>query len=158
MKTLMPLCAVAVLSLAACGEDVNPPTEPAEPVTPPPSEAPTPEPGQPAPMPASFVGLWAADLAWCSNTPATGDRVPIRITPTRFEGYENRCDILEVRESGGVYDTDMRCTAEGTTSDQTIRMLVQGDAMDLTYVSAGGGKVQLNRCADPQVTVDQPGG
>ena len=117
MKTLMPLCAVAVLSLAACGEDVNPPTE-----------------------------------------PATGDRVPIRITPTRFEGYENRCDILEVRESGGVYDADMRCTAEGTTSDQTIRMLVQGDNLDLTYVSAGGGKVQLKRCADPQVTVDQPVG
>ena len=66
--------------------------------------------------------------------------------------------ILEVRESGGVYDADMRCTAEGTTSDQTIRMLVQGDNLDLTYVSAGGGKVQLKRCADPQVTVDQPVG
>ena len=97
--------------------------------------------------------LYVVDPAFLSY-----DRVPIRITPTRFEGYENRCDILEVRESEGVYDADMRCTAEGTTSDQTIRMLVQGDNLDLTYVSAGGGKVQLKRCADPQVTVDQPVG
>lgn len=158
MKAATLFAAALALSLAACGEDVNPPTEPAEPLGPPPGETPPPAPGQPVPTPANFVGLWAADPAWCGNTPATGDRVPIRITATRFEGYENHCDILSVREAQGVYDADLRCTSEGTTSDQAIRMLVDGDNLDLTYVSAGGGKVQLKRCLDPAVTTMQPAG
>ncbi len=142
MKALI-LFAPLVL-LAACerdSADVNPPTAPAEPVAPPPTAGGT---------PASFVGVWSANQAWCSNAEATGDGVPIRISTTRFEGYENSCDILAVREDGGVYDADLSCTAEGETSEEIIRMLVNGDAMDLTYVSRGGGKVILQRCpAEP---------
>ena len=137
--------AAAVLMLAACGEQTNPPTEPAEAVTEAPTVNPT-APIQPGEGPESFVGTWAAQAAWCDNTSATTDQVPIRITAERFEGYENRCDITAIEQTGDSYDASLACEAEGMTSRETVNMRVVEDRLTLTYADRGGEPVQLVRC------------
>ena len=142
---IAPAAAAAVLMLAACGEEGNPPTEPAEP----PTDAPTIDPTvaiQPGQGPDSFVGTWAADEAWCGNTSATTDQVPIRITAERFEGYENRCDITAIEQTGDSYDAHLSCEAEGMTSRETVNMRAVGDTLTLTWADRGGEPVRLVRC------------
>lgn len=144
----------AVLLLAACGrEEVNPPTEPARAVEPPPDAAP-PDPAldrpRPGTGPASFVGRWAADVAWCPNT--SGERQPITITPTRFEGYENSCAIDRLDEQASSYLADLTCTAEGMTTQERVRMTVDGQRMALSWLSRNDLRVELTKCttlADP---------
>lgn len=128
-------------SLAACGED------PAAPDTigaTGPDAAPAQASG-PESTPA-FVGAWAANAAWCGNTPATGDSVPIRISETRFEGYENRCDIVQIDGGGTSWNATLSCEAEGQTNMERVRMDVTGDAMNLVYVDRGGEGVTFTRC------------
>ena len=137
--------AAAVLLLAACGDQTNPPTEPAAPVTEAPMVNPT-APIQPGEGPESFVGTWAAQEAWCENTSATTDQVPIRISAERFEGYENRCDITAIEQAGDSYDASLSCEAEGMTSQETVNMRVIGDRLTLTWADRGIEAVQLVRC------------
>lgn len=128
-------------SLAACGED------PAAPAAPGPTGADAPPADAPAPeITPAFVGAWAANAAWCGNTPATGDSVPIRISETRFEGYENRCDIVQIDGGGTSWNATLSCQAEGQTSMERVRMDVTGDALNLVYLDRGGEGVTLTRC------------
>lgn len=142
------IAAALVLSLAACGEDpVNPPTEPAAPV--PAAATGVPEtPGAggqlPGSGPQSFVGRWAADVAWCPNT--EGPERPIMITTTRFEGYENTCAIDAIDERTNSYTAELTCTAEGVTSQERVRFAVDGQRMTLTYLDRDGAQVQLIKC------------
>ena len=128
------------LSLAACGEDsrLNPPTEPADPIqgvteTVPGAEAAS-NTAQllPGAGPVSFVGRWSANRDWCAQP--QGDRPPIEITTTRFEGYENGCDLLVIDQVEGGYEATRRCTAEGTTATDRVRMAVNGETLTLTYL------------------------
>lgn len=137
--------------LAACGDEAtNPPTEPAPPVVTPDAAAPPPNapPGAGATLPgagpASFVGRWAADLAWCSST--TGAERPIEITTTRFEGYENSCSIDRIDEEAGGYDLTLTCQAEGATARERVRLAAQGDTLRLTWPDRNGAVVLLTRC------------
>jgi hypothetical protein len=139
------------LLLVACGDEAtNPPTEPAPPVVTPEAAAPPPNapPGAGAALPgagpASFVGRWAADIAWCSNT--TGAERPIEITTTRFEGYENSCSIDRIDEEAGGYDANLTCQAEGMTAQERVRLAVQGDSLRLTWPDRNGAVVLLTRC------------
>jgi hypothetical protein len=144
MKNLLLLSA-ACLAIAACGEPTNPPGDPADPVT----EAPTINPTvaiQPGEGPETFVGTWAAEEAWCGATSATTDQVPIRISAVRFEGYENRCDITAIEQSGDSYDASLACESEGMTSRETVNMRVVEDRLTLTWADRGGAPVQLVRC------------
>ena len=145
MKQMLLIAPAALLVLAACGDQTNPPTEQAEPVTEAPVTNPT-APVRPGDGPDSFVGAWAADAAWCGNTSATTDQVPILITAERFEGYENRCDITAIERTGDSYDASLSCEAEGMTSQETVNMRVVGDTLTLTYADRGGEPVQLVRC------------
>ena len=143
----LPLCL-----LAGCGEAsrVNPPTEPAEAVTAPAANAPGAAPsGSTAPMlpgagPTSFVGRWAADVRWCA-APQGANR-PIEITPTRFEGYENGCDIATVDETDTGYVATLRCLSEGQTRNERVHMAVSGQTLRLEYLDRGGKPVQLLKC------------
>jgi len=143
---------LAVLAVAACGPaETNPPTEPAEPIdtagaaAPPPAEPP---PGAgtilPGTGPRSFVGRWAADVAWCPNT--TGPQQPIEITTTRFEGYENSCAIGSVDQIANGYEAALTCTAEGATSTERVRMAVSGQSMRLTWLNRDNAVVTLTKC------------
>lgn len=140
-----------LFAISACGPgEPNPPTEPAEPVDSPEVAAPptTPPPGAgtilPGTGPRSFVGRWAADVSWCPN--ATGPERPIEITTTRFEGYENSCAIGEIDQITNGYDAALTCTAEGTVSNERVRMAVSGQTMRLTWLDRDGAVLTLTKC------------
>lgn len=140
------LIAACCLLLPACGqgEPVNAPTDPATPVTPPgPVEAVS-ESGRPGTGATSFIGRWAADVSWCAAP--QGDRRPIEITATRFEGYENSCAILGINEVGTAYNASLSCASEGQTSAERIRMDVVNQIMTLTYLDRDAAAVELTKC------------
>lgn len=147
---------VALLALAGCGrESVNPPTEPATPVTSPDQASavgPTGQaagvgPAMPSAGPASFVGAWAARPAWCANR--AGPEQPIRITTTRFEGYENTCAISAIDQVNSGYEATMTCRGEGQTSRERVRMAVLANDMTLTWLSRNGAASRMVRCGAP---------
>lgn len=144
-RTSTLIAPLALFALAACGDDVNPPTQPAEPASEVMIDNPT-APIRPGEGPDSFVGNWAAEAAWCANTSATTDQVPIRISAQRFEGYENRCDITAIQQSGDSYDASLACEAEGMVSREQVNMRVREDRMILTYADRGTEPVHLVRC------------
>jgi hypothetical protein len=152
--TLHRLVPCLLFILAACGpSDTNPPTEPAEPIISAEAEAPapTPPPGVGSIMPGSgpqtFVGRWSANGAWCAR-PQGAER-PIEISTTRFEGYENSCGILSVRQVRDGYEAGLACSAEGQTSRERVRMAVQGDVLRLTWLNRNSAAVSLVRCPNP---------
>lgn len=145
---------LAALILAACGgSETNAPTEPAAPITTPEAEAPPalPPPGVGSIMPGSgpqtFVGRWAANVAWCAR-PQGAER-PIEITTTRFEGYENSCDIASITQLSDGYQASLICAAEGQTSGEQIRLAVHGQGMRLTWLDRDNAVVSLARCPAP---------
>lgn len=142
---LVPL-AVGVLSLGACGQADSPMSPPEETVAhAPPAPPPAKVEGLPGTGPTNFVGRWAADVSWCADP--QGDRRPIVITTDQFQGYENVCDILAIRQVDGAYEASLRCQGEGMTSEERVRMDVQGDVLNLTYLDRGGsGPVTLSKC------------
>lgn len=146
-----PLSLLAVLAVAACGPgEPNPPTEPADPIDTPEAAAPpsAPPPGvgsvMPGSGPRSFVGRWAADVAWCPNT--TGAERPIEITTTRFEGYENSCAISAVDQIADGYEAALTCTAEGAVSNERVRLSVTGQTLRLTWLNRDNAAISLTKC------------
>jgi hypothetical protein len=145
------LSLLAVFAVAACGPgEPNPPTEPADPIDTPEAAAPpvSSDPGAgsllPGAGPRSFVGRWAADVSWCPNT--TGPERPIEITTTRFEGYENSCEIASISQVADGYEAALRCTAEGMTSSERVRMSVTGQSLRLTWLNRDNAVVALTKC------------
>lgn len=154
--TAKHLVCLSVLVLAACGRsEVNPPTDPAPPIDTPEAQAPLPVPPpgvgsiMPGSGPASFIGRWAARADWCAN-PRGAER-PIEISTTRFEGYENSCDIASIRQRADGYQAALACTAEGQRSNERIHLSAQGEGLRLTWLDRDGAVVTLVRCpaADP---------
>lgn len=140
------LCAVG---LSGCGESPNPPHQPADPVAEAPTVNPT-APVRPGAGPDSFVGLWAADAAWCVNVDAPTDQRPIRITTERFEGYENHCDIEALHQAENAYAADLICQAEGQTVRERIRLRALANTLRITWLDRDGAVSDFVRC-DPAV-------
>ncbi|MCS6627183.1 hypothetical protein N0B44_30180 [Roseibacterium beibuensis] len=145
------LSLLAALAVAACGPgEPNLPTEPADPIDRPDAAAPpaSAPPGAganfPGAGPRNFVGRWAADVSWCPNT--TGPERPIEITTTRFEGYENSCAIGSIDQVADGYEAALTCTAEGTVSNERVRMSVTGQTMRLTWLNRDNALVTLTKC------------
>lgn len=146
---------LSVLGLAACGQQpgTNAPTDPAEPIETAEASAPAPPPPpgagspQPGAGPASFVGRWAADVAWCAGP--RGDRRPIEISTTRFDGYENSCAIAAIDQADDGYTAALVCQAEGQTTNERVHMAVQGEGMRLTWLNRNAPVVVLTRCPTP---------
>ena len=155
------LAILSVLILAACGRtETNPPTDPAAPVDTPEAQAPppTPPPGVGSIMPGSgpqtFIGRWAANVAWCAD-PRGAER-PIEITTTRFEDYENSCSIASIRQMADGYEAALTCAAEGQTANERVRLAVQGDSMRLTWLDRNDAVVALVRCPAPAAAAAPP--
>ena len=155
IATVRFLAPATVLALAACGESgpVNPPTEPAAAVQSPDPAVAAPR-GQtsmlPGRGPVSFVGRWAADVSWCAAP--QGERRPIEITSTRFEGYENSCEIAAVEELADGYVATLACISEGTARSERVRFQVSQDVMRLSYLDRTGDPVELKKCTTLQDT------
>lgn len=146
-RLILPLILCGLVAACDAG-GVNPPTEPADPVTGPEAQVPPTAPDRrPGAGPVSFVGLWAAQPAWCAAP--QGDRRPINITPTRFEGYENSCAIASVREGAAGWDAVLACESEGQARRERVNMTVAADILTLTYVDRDGVSVKLGRCPAP---------
>ena len=148
MKTVLFPVVAAIALLAACGDhNVNPPDEPAAPLRTPEAMQPVESPG-PSSLasrgPRSFVGVWSANAAWCAHP--QGERRPIAITPLRFEGYENGCDIATIRETPNGYAATLSCMAGGQARTERLHMAATGDVMNLTYVDRNMETVKLARC------------
>lgn len=135
----------AWFAVAACSQQ---PEAPAEPAPLPPIDGET---SMPGPDAGNFVGTWAAQEEWCGNT--TGPERPIRITTTRFEGYENTCAISQVRQMNTAYEAVLDCTAEGTTTQERVRMRVVDDRMTLSWLDrAGSSSTEFARCPATEAT------
>jgi len=159
MKIRLFAPALLLLTLGACGDNgpVNPPTEPAAAVTIEDPGAP-PARGQTSMLPGrgatSFVGRWAADVSWCAAP--QGERRPIEITSTRFEGYENSCEIAAVDEVADGYVATLACVSEGTARSERVRFQVTDQSMRLTYMDRQGGPVTLKKCTTLEDTATTP--
>ncbi len=140
---------VSSLLLAGCGEQgpVNPPTEPAAAIPIEGGDAPAAK-GQTSMLPGrgatTFVGRWAADVSWCAAP--QGAQWPIEISSTRFEGYENSCEIAAVQEVADGYVATLACVSEGTTRAERVRFQVTDDIMRLSYLDRAGEPVTLRKC------------
>lgn len=135
--------------LAGCGEpEVNPPTEPADPVSTPDQAGEAQIPGQsptlPGTGPASFVGRWAAQPGWCGNT--AGPEQAIKISTTRFEGYENACHINRIGEVAGGYIAYLSCEAEGASTAERLGLSVAGQTLTVTWLDRASLKTEFTRC------------
>lgn len=149
MKAMTPaVLTVLMLAIAACSEPTtNPPTEPAAPIEGPGTPASAPaglDSVMPGAGPASFVGRWAADVAWCASP--QGDGRPITLTPTRFEGYENSCAITTLTQVPSAYEAELACEAEGQRTTERVRFAVSGEALTLSYLDRQGEGTVLTRC------------
>ena len=142
-------------ALAGCGrgEGSNPPTEPAAPLNTPEAMAPAAPsptgPVMPGTGPASCVGRWAADARWCAN--AQGAERAVVITPFRFDGYENSCDLADIQQVAGGYEARMQCAAEGHTRTERARFTVSGQTLEIAWLDRNQ-RTRLLKCttlADP---------
>lgn len=150
--------ALSIFLLAGCGDGgVNPPTEPAAAI-PIEGSATTTAKGQTSMLPGrgstSFVGRWAADVSWCAAP--QGDRRPIEISSTRFDGYEHACEIDRVEEVADGYVATLACASEGRTGTERVRFQVTEDVMRLTYLDRTGDPVTLRKCTTLMDTSPTP--
>lgn len=148
MKTALLAALGAFALLAACGDDrVNPPNEPAAPLRTPEAMQPVEAPG-PSSLasrgPRSFVGVWAANPAWCARP--QGKNSPITITPMRFDAYDRKCDIVRIDERGSGYVAALSCMAQGRAVSERVHMGAAGDVLTLTYVDRDMLTAKLARC------------
>ncbi|HOV03563.1 MAG TPA: hypothetical protein PLJ34_02095 [Hyphomicrobiales bacterium] len=91
-----------------------------------------------------YEGKWAAEAAWCRNTPATTDQVPITVSARGIEGYESSCPFTSVTRKDGNYVAKAKCSGEGETWTETYVMAVEGRTLTLTYED--GSSVKFVKC------------
>lgn len=136
----------AALGLAACGDEgVNPPTEPAEPITSATAVDTFGPAGQgavyrPGTGPASFIGRWAEDVRVCTLDPG-GPGTPIEITVTEVRGDGIACSIAAIEQVGDSYDADLLCP-----SRQQVRLTVNDRVLTALYLAPDIRRVTLNKC------------
>ncbi|RYY47061.1 MAG: hypothetical protein EOP59_01810 [Sphingomonadales bacterium] len=123
----------AALLLAGCGT-APAPTDMASP-----SPDPVPE-ASASPTPARYIGRWAADPKLCK-----GGAWKFAVMDLSTAG-EVSCDFHKVRRTAEGYEAEATCFAEGTRTDETIRMRF-ADARDaMTVDSKTFRGIALKRC------------
>jgi hypothetical protein len=95
----------------------------------------------------ALTGSWAADPANCATRAIT-------ITPTTFEGAENRCEIGNLTDNqDGSFSAALSCTSEGQSASETIVMRPifgpLGEGINLTYPDRDNLDVTVFRCEEP---------
>ncbi|MGR2739157.1 hypothetical protein ACUY1T_11980 [Billgrantia sp. Q4P2] len=92
----------------------------------------------------AYVGRWAAKPAWCAGG---GEERVIMISPSRFEGYENVCEMEVSQEAEDEWSAQLECSGEGTRSSEQIRLQLENhEAMTLTWLDRDDAEVSLMRC------------
>lgn len=158
--SLLPVLALCCGLPAGCGGEPATETSPATDDTPVADTPAAPEAEAPlvadeaAPGPYPFEGKWAGPSTDCALEPGSAEAAPLHITDSFTQGYENRCEILDVAPlddgSGERFEMSRRCTGEGVTYDETLRLRVSGDTLMLQTESAS---ITWTRC--PEETVSE---
>lgn len=142
----LPLAGACAL-LAACGDaDDATYAAPVEPTVEPSAPAEETAPMVPAAAPV-YVGVWAANPAWCASAPGAGEEAPIAITEAEFLGYENRCMIGDGQEgTEGGYQLALSCQADGVERQEIIEVDVDGETLRLKR--EGADETVFVRCPE----------
>ena len=81
----------------------------------------------------SYLGVWAADAAWCAAAPGASDASPIVITESEFIGYENLCRIANIEDIlDDAWRMELVCEAEGVEYVESINLKVASGALTLS--------------------------
>ncbi|WP_313574634.1 hypothetical protein [Brevundimonas sp.] len=147
------LFVVLAILLAACDPpgQVNPPTEPAQPIQGPGTSAPPPQrpPGM-EPMlrgagATSFIGRWAATADACAQ--AGDHQAVLDVTTTDLHGRGLRCALETINERGQGYDALLACeTATGRT-ERHARFEATDDSLRLMWLHQPSEQpMRLIRC------------
>ncbi len=103
-------------------------------------------------LPPLFIGIWAADPAWCDN--GEDEPGPIEFTSDSFLGYENSCDIVSAVEgTDGGWRLNLRCTGEGEIVEETMDVDIDGDM--LRIARNDGDLIEFSRCEAQEQIEDQ---
>lgn len=130
-----------IISVAVVLAGCQPAQETKSEAPPSPPQAPA-GPAAPEPPPA-FVGTWAAEPSWCSNS--IGPERPITVSETTFQGYENTCEITELQPTEAGWDATFACQAEGQASSHPVQIEANRERLEITWVSEGYD-VEWRRC------------
>ncbi|RDE10306.1 hypothetical protein [Pelagibacterium lacus] len=96
------------------------------------------------PADAFYVGVWAADPAWCTDQ---SEGFPITIEADRFLGRENTCDMSAITttpEDG--WTAALSCIAEGTTIEEPVVFSPAGDQLAIIWPDRGPDATLFSRC------------
>lgn len=95
-----------------------------------------------------WVGIWSAEPEWCVNAAYVGSRTPapVQLTPDEFLGYENTCQLKEVRQVGELdaWQFALECQSEGSIYDDVFTGLLEGP--DVLWLLWGRDPVKFTRC------------
>lgn len=154
---VLPAALLSFGAMSGCDRHkaVNPPTQPAEAINQP-DVAPAASGSSGGRIagtgPISFVGRWAADVAWCANP--QGPKSPILITPIRFETPNKSCHIYSVDETATGYLAVLQCQtraqpavqAQGAVHQERVHLAVAGQTLTATYPDQGDAQIKLRKC------------
>ncbi len=153
MKRPSPLFFVVLATLlAACDPpgQVNPPTEPAQPIqgpgtsAPPPQRPPGMEPLLRGAGATSFVGRWAAAAGACAQP---DDEAALEITTADLHGRGLLCVIETINERGQGYDALLSCQTAAGQAERPARFEATDDTLRLIWLDRPNEQPQrLIRC------------
>lgn len=143
--------AAAGLMLTACGPvGLNPPDEPAAPITTP--EAMRIVEGRNHSSyrnlgAKTFVGVWARADQWCEYP--RGAESPVLLSIDRIETHDRGCDIVRIQEGAGGYNLDLKCRKDAAPDQEyqeRVHVAVTGKVMSLVRLGDEGTTLRLARC------------
>ena len=94
---------------------------------------------------APFAGTWATDIQQCGNDQGA-ENPPLVLTMTTYDQGEAHCTLSEVKEDGGAWKADAKCSVEGDEQEGTFTFVVDGDKLTIRDDS---GERSLSRCPQP---------
>ena len=115
--------ALAVTALTACSETTSSPSASATPAKPP--VDPTPIAGN-----------------WCSP-----DGQRFAISGERFDSRDSQCSVTRMNNYEGTFTVSMSCTANGQQSKENITISPVGQTLHISFLSMGGKRAVVSRCA-----------
>lgn len=82
-------------------------------------------------IPASFRGQWGDSAKVCDPKAIESNNV-VKISATKFDGYESSCKLKKSKSSADfLYEGVFICSVEGESSTDTIKLVLQDGGKSL---------------------------
>jgi polyhydroxyalkanoate synthesis regulator phasin len=101
---------------------------------------------RPAGIGPDYVGVWAADAAFCARIDAEPVELFAVITPTTIRRYESVCNFDAADLKDGEATVTASCIAEGDTEERQIKFAMQDENALRISTPGADGEVQFVRC------------